>query len=120
MILDVFVVRSRPDREPFGIGPRVGRIERQVRVESERAVFIDLRDSPELGEVVPEPKLHVVVTLLPGKEPRVVILNLIVGIPRALRLGAGLRQEALIAELGRTEGLIADGLFSPGVACLPA
>ena len=51
------------------------------------------------------------VTLFPGDEPRVVILELVVGIPRALRLGAGLGEEARVAELRRTEGLIADGLL---------
>src|SRR5204862_3342641 len=102
---------SRPDREPFWIGPRVGWIERQVRIEGERAVHVYLGDASKLGKVVPEPELHVVVAFLAREIPRVVVFDLIVRIPRSLRFSACLRPKALIDELRRTKGLIAEGLL---------
>ena len=107
MIVDELVERPRADGESFGVGPWVGRVEREIPVERERAVFVSLIDSPELGVVVADPELHVVVPPLARVEPGVIVLDLIVAVPGALRLGAGLREEARVGELRRTEGLIA-------------
>src|SRR6185503_3803312 len=76
-------------------------------VDVERAVLVNLRDPAQLGEVVPRSELQLVVALLAGDEPGVVVFDLPVGIPRALVFGTGLRQQAQVAELWRTERLIA-------------
>src|SRR5262245_5537958 len=49
--------------------------------------------------------------MLARVEPGVIVFDLIVVIPGPLRLGAGLREEARVRELRRTEGLIARGLL---------
>ena len=55
------------DREPVGIGPRVGRVEVAVaRGESERAVQVARVEHVERQVVVARAELHVVVALLPG------------------------------------------------------
>ena len=110
VIVDELIEFPKPDGEPFGVGPWVGRVERRIRVELEGAVLIDLRDSPELGVVVPRAELHVVVPLFAWEEPRVIILDLIIRIPRALRFRAGLSEEAEIVQLRRTFGLLVGDL----------
>ena len=57
---------------------------------------------------------------LPGHEPRVVVLDLVVGIPRTLRLGAGLGEVAQVVQLRRAERLIAGRLVAELEACLSA
>src|SRR5439155_25016969 len=102
-IVDELVERPRPNREPFGISSRVGRIERRIGVEPERAVLIDLRDPAKFRVIVADAELQVVVALFAGDEPRVIVLDLVVGVPGPLRLGARLRQEAWSIELRRAE-----------------
>src|SRR5206468_1520016 len=116
MVLDVLVVRTGADREALGIRSRVRRIEYRIVAERERAVFVDLRHAPQLGEVVANPELPVMVAVFRRKEPRIGVLEHVVGIPRSLRFGARLREKAGVIELRRTERLIAHGFLAPAVA----
>ncbi len=112
VVLDELVERAHPDRQPLRIGARIGGVERRVAVDREGAVLVDLRDALELGVVVARADLHFVVALLAGNEPREVVLDLVVRVPRSLRFGAGLAEEALIAQLRRAQHLLAVGLLS--------
>src|SRR5204862_7444469 len=93
------------------VGARMGRTEWQMGVEPERAVRVDLRHTPQLRVVVAEAEFHVVVAVFARDEPGKVVLDLIIRVPRSLRLGARLRQKTDVVELRRAQGLIATRLL---------
>src|SRR4029079_3967280 len=112
VVVDELVERAHPNAQPFGIGPRIRGVEREIRIDRERAVLVDLRHAAQLGVVIPKAELQLVVALLAGDEPGVVVLDLVVRIPRPLRLGTRLTEKVQVAELRRALRLIARSLVA--------
>ena len=87
-------------------------VERQVAAERERAVLVDLRDALELGVVIAGAELDLVVAFLAGDEPREVVLDLIVRVPRSLRFGARADEQLWMIQLRRAQQLASRSLFA--------
>ena len=103
--MHVEVVRTADSEyESFRVRPWIRTIERQIRIEEEAAVHVGLHVSPENRVVVRRSNLELVVPY----EPRVDVLELVVAIPRARRLGTLLGEESQLVERGRAFGLVGD------------